>query len=53
LPYPIETFGPLRYPADIATTGWTIENGMLSPNDAPGLGVELNWDVINEWRVEI
>ena len=53
LPYPIETFGPLRYPADIVTTGWTIERGMLAPNDAPGLGVELNWDVINEWRVEI
>jgi muconate cycloisomerase len=53
LPYPIETFGPLRYPADIVTTGWTIETGRLAPSDAPGLGVELNWNVINDWRVDI
>jgi muconate cycloisomerase len=53
LPYPIETFGPLRYPADIVTSGWTIDKGMLSPSDTPGLGVNLNWDVITDWRVDI
>lgn len=52
LPYPIETFGPLRYPEDIVTPTPPIERGRLSPPDGPGLGVELNWDVINRWRVD-
>jgi len=53
LPYPIETFGPLRYPRDVVTAGWTIADGLLSPSDKPGLGVNLDWDVINAWRVDL
>ena len=53
LPYPIETFGPLRYPRDIVRSGWTIANGLLSPSDKPGLGVDLDWDTINAWRVDL
>ncbi len=47
---PIETFGPLRYDRDIVSRGATIANGSLTPSDRPGLGVELDWDTIEEWR---
>lgn len=50
LTHPSETFGPLRYQQDILTSGPTIFNGYLTPSDSPGLGIELNWDVINDWR---
>jgi L-alanine-DL-glutamate epimerase-like enolase superfamily enzyme len=53
LPYPIETFGPMRYPRDIVTSGWTIAHGRLSPLDKPGLGVELDWSTIDAWRADL
>jgi L-alanine-DL-glutamate epimerase-like enolase superfamily enzyme len=53
LPYPCETFGPLRYPADIVTTTPQIENGHLSPPPGPGLGVTLDWDIVNAWRADV
>jgi L-alanine-DL-glutamate epimerase-like enolase superfamily enzyme len=52
LPYPIETFGTLRYPEDIVTPTPPIAHGLLSPPDGAGLGVALNWDVVERWRVE-
>lgn len=52
LPYPCETFGPLRYAHDIITPTVRIEHGLLYPPEGGGLGVELNWAVVNEWRVE-
>jgi len=30
-----------------------IEDGLLYPLEGPGLGVTLNWDVINRWRVPL
>lgn len=47
-----ETFGPLRYGADIVKPTTRIESGFLYPSDAPGLGVELNEDVLRAWRVD-
>lgn len=52
LPYPCETFGPLRYERDVVEATPRIERGMLYPPDAPGLGVTLDWDVVNAWRVD-
>jgi muconate cycloisomerase len=52
LPYACETFGPLRYAHDIVTPIVRIENGLLYPPDGPGLGVELDWTMVKEWRVE-
>jgi L-alanine-DL-glutamate epimerase-like enolase superfamily enzyme len=52
LPYPCETFGPLRYERDVVAAGPRIEGGLLIPPDGPGLGVELDWEVIRAWRVD-
>jgi L-alanine-DL-glutamate epimerase-like enolase superfamily enzyme len=53
LPYPCETFGPLRYDHDIVTPTPSIDQGWLSPPEGVGLGVELNWDVVSTWRVDL
>jgi muconate cycloisomerase len=47
-----ETFGPLRYEADIARPATHIQDGFLYPSDAPGLGIDLDEDVLRAWRVE-
>jgi L-alanine-DL-glutamate epimerase-like enolase superfamily enzyme len=52
LPYPSETFGPLRYERDIVSPGPRIERGTLYPPEGPGLGVQLDWDTLRSWRVE-
>lgn len=52
LPYPCETFGPLRYERDIVATGAVIAGGLLTPGDAPGLGVTLDWETIDAWRAD-
>ncbi len=51
LPYPCETFGPLRYERDIASPGPRIERGMLYPPEGPGLGVRLDPDTLRAWQV--
>jgi muconate cycloisomerase len=52
LPYPCETFGPLRYERDIVALGPRIEQGLLKPSDVPGLGVQLDWEAIDSWRAD-
>jgi len=52
LPYPCETFGPLRYESDIVSPGPRIDRGMLYPPEGSGLGVQLDWDTLRRWRVE-
>jgi muconate cycloisomerase len=52
LPYACETFGPLRYAHDIISPSVRIEKGLLYPPEGGGLGVTLDWAVVNEWRVE-
>jgi muconate cycloisomerase len=51
LPYPCETFGPLRYARDIVTPAIPIADGFLTPPEGSGLGVNLDWDVVREIRV--
>jgi L-alanine-DL-glutamate epimerase-like enolase superfamily enzyme len=53
LPYACECFGPIRYLKDIVQKPIPIEGGYLTPPDGPGLGVELNWDVVREYACEI
>lgn len=50
LPYPIETFGPLRYERDIVQTPIPIAGGYVTPPEGPGLGVQLDWDAIEASR---
>jgi L-alanine-DL-glutamate epimerase-like enolase superfamily enzyme len=52
LPYPCETFGPLRYGRDIVSPSPRIEQGLLHVPEGPGLGVELDRETLREWRVE-
>lgn len=52
LPYPCETFGPLRYERDVVSPGPRIERGTLYPPDGPGLGVALDWDTLRAWEVD-
>jgi muconate cycloisomerase len=52
LPYPIETFGPLRYERDIITGAGMIAQGWLTPPPGAGLGVELDWDAIRTMEVK-
>ena len=52
LPYACETFGPLRYERDIVSPGLRLERGFLYPPEGPGLGIQLDWDTVREWRVE-
>jgi L-alanine-DL-glutamate epimerase-like enolase superfamily enzyme len=52
LPYPCETFGPLRYVRDIVSSGPRIDNGFLYPPEAPGLGVQLDWGTLREWQMK-
>jgi L-alanine-DL-glutamate epimerase-like enolase superfamily enzyme len=52
LPYPCETFGPLRYERDIVSPGPRIDRGMLYPPEGPGLGVQLNRDTLRRWQVD-
>jgi L-Ala-D/L-Glu epimerase / N-acetyl-D-glutamate racemase len=52
LPYACETFGPIRYTQDIVKLTPRIERGMLHAPEEPGLGVELDWEVVNAFRVD-
>lgn len=52
LPYPIETFGPLRYERDIVVTPVPIADGWLMPPVGAGLGVELDEEAVAAMRVD-
>lgn len=51
LPYPCETFGPLRYCSDYISHPIAISGGFLTPPDGPGLGISLDWDAVGKMRV--
>jgi L-alanine-DL-glutamate epimerase-like enolase superfamily enzyme len=51
LPFTCDLVGPLRYDESIIQEPLRIEDGLLYPPEAPGLGVTLNWEVIDRWRV--
>ncbi len=44
-----ETFGPLRYEAELVRPATRIEDGWLYPAEGPGLGIELDEDVLAAW----
>jgi len=50
LPFTCDLVGPLRYDESIIREPLRIEDGLLYPPEAPGLGVTPNWEVINRWR---
>jgi muconate cycloisomerase len=50
LAYACETFGPLRYVHDILVQPLSIANGYLAPPEGSGLGVEVDWDVVEALR---
>ena len=52
LPYPCETFGPLRYYRDIVRNSPPISGGYLTPPEGNGLGVELDEEALSEFTVE-
>jgi muconate cycloisomerase len=53
IPFTCDLVGPLRYNESITNEPLRLENGLLYPPEAPGLGVTPNWDVINRWRVTV
>ena len=53
IPFTCDLVGPLRYDESIVHEPLRLEDGLLYPPEGPGLGVTLNWDVINRWRVSL
>ena len=52
LPFTCDLVGPLRYDESIIREPLRIEDGLLYPPEAPGLGITPDWDVINRWKVQ-
>lgn len=51
IPYTCDLVGPLRYNESIIREPLRLEDGLFYPPEGPGLGVTLNWDVVDRWRV--
>ena len=51
LPLTCDLVGPLRYDASIIRESLRIEDGLLYPPEAPGLGITPDREVINRWRI--
>jgi L-alanine-DL-glutamate epimerase-like enolase superfamily enzyme len=51
IPFTCDLVGPLRYNESIIREPLRLERGLFYPPEEPGLGVTLNWDVIDRWRV--
>ncbi len=52
LAYESDITGHLRYPVDIIQERLDYAGGALRPPDGPGLGVTLNGDVLEHWRLD-
>ncbi len=50
--YPCDIIGPLFYEDDVLTASLPISGGSASANDRPGLGVELDDDKVEKYRVQ-
>jgi len=44
--------GHLRYPVDIINEQLDYRDGAIHPPTTPGLGVSLNEDVLERWRLD-
>jgi muconate cycloisomerase len=52
LAYESDITGHLRYPVDIICERLDYAGGSIRPPDRPGLGVTLNEDVLQHWRLD-
>jgi muconate cycloisomerase len=48
--YPCDIIGPFYYEADILQEPLNLGRGRAAPNGRPGLGVELNEDLLQNYR---
>ena len=53
LGYESDIVGPLRYPRDIVVDPPAIVGGLLYPPDKPGLGVTVDDDAVESFRIEV
>lgn len=40
------------YPEQFVTEPWTVSNGMAKIPDTPGIGVTVDWDIVEQYRIE-
>jgi len=40
------------YPTQFVKEPWTVSNGMAKIPDTPGIGVTVDWDVVDQYRIE-
>lgn len=52
LAYESDIVGHLRYPLDIIHESLSYEGGRLRPPEGPGLGVSINEEVLDRWRLD-
>lgn len=52
LAYESDLVGPLRYPRDIVVDPPVILNGLLHPPTGPGLGVSVDEDAVEAFRID-
>ena len=54
LPYPLETSGAATFAQnDIIRTPFRVQDGKIDIPDVPGLGVEVDEDLLARYRVEL
>lgn len=53
LPCEIAYYEKGMYPCSMLTEPLVIKNGMMQLPDKPGNGVEVNWEVVEKYRVDI
>jgi L-alanine-DL-glutamate epimerase-like enolase superfamily enzyme len=47
---PSDLIGPFYYENDVINERFELADGFIRPPEGPGIGVTLNWDVINLYR---
>jgi L-alanine-DL-glutamate epimerase-like enolase superfamily enzyme len=52
LAYQSDITGHLRYPADVILERLDYADGAITPPDRPGLGVSLDEDAVERWRLD-
>ena len=40
------------YPEQFVTEPWTVSNGMAKIPDTPGIGVTVDWDIVEQYRID-
>jgi muconate cycloisomerase len=52
LAYESDITGHLRYPADVIVERLDYGEGTITPPSGPGLGVTLDEDAVERWRLD-